>query len=94
MDYLLENVDWLVNKIKNFKNTLETSGEDAENSTPYLLFDLPGQVELYTHFTSVKSVIYKLRKLLKLEVVCVHLMDSSVTLEPLAEGETTATSCY
>lgn len=37
MEYLLENIDWLEEEISNF----------AEED--YVLFDCPGQLELYSH---------------------------------------------
>jgi len=41
--YLLENQDWLKEQL----------GEDDDD---YILFDLPGQIELYTHMKTVKQL--------------------------------------
>ena len=50
MEYLDENFDWLDEKLK-------TLGKDA-----YVVFDLPGQVELSTNHESLKRIIGKLSK--------------------------------
>ena len=50
MEFLQENVAWLVDQLAKHKNA-------------YFLFDFPGQVELYTHHTSVSSILEKLQKL-------------------------------
>ncbi len=51
MEYLDANFDWLEEKLKDL-------GLDA-----YVLFDLPGQVELSTSHDSVKNIINKLTKI-------------------------------
>jgi GTPase SAR1 family protein len=50
MEYLEANYDWLEDRLKEL-------GGDA-----YVLFDLPGQVELSTNHTSLKRIIDKLGK--------------------------------
>lgn len=50
MEYLDENFDWLDEKLK-------ALGKDA-----YVVFDLPGQVELSTNHESLKNIIKKLSK--------------------------------
>jgi GTPase SAR1 family protein len=51
MEYLEANFDWLEENLKDL-------GPDA-----YVLFDLPGQVELSTSHDSVKNIINKLTKI-------------------------------
>lgn len=41
----------------------ECEAADAVNADKYLLFDFPGQVELYTHEQSVHRILQKLQKL-------------------------------
>ena len=43
----------------------------------YLVFDLPGQVEVYTHGTSVANLIAKLTAQLNLRLTCVSLVDAT-----------------
>jgi GTPase SAR1 family protein len=50
MEYLEENYDWLEERLKEL-------GHDA-----YVVFDLPGQVELSTNHESLKRIIQKLTK--------------------------------
>lgn len=44
IEYLVENSDWLQERI-------------GEQEDDYLLFDCPGQIELYTHLTAIKKLI-------------------------------------
>ena len=44
MEYLLANADWLHDHLGNFDND-------------YLIFDCPGQIELYTHFPVIKNLV-------------------------------------
>lgn len=44
IEYLLENSDWLHEQLGD--------GDDE-----YILFDCPGQIELYTHLTAVKNLV-------------------------------------
>ena len=50
MEYLLEHIDWLEEQTESF----------AENS--YFLFDCPGQLELYSHYDIMTSIIKILQK--------------------------------
>jgi hypothetical protein len=49
MEYLEKNVDWLTDKL-------------ARVTDCYLLFDCPGQVELYSHHESMKRILEALQK--------------------------------
>lgn len=50
LEELEHNIEWLENGLKEL-------GDD------YILFDCPGQVELYTHHTSLRNIFYRLQKL-------------------------------
>lgn len=50
MEYLIENPEWLLEEIGNL-------GEDD-----YVLFDCPGQLELYTHMDLMRRVIDSLKR--------------------------------
>ena len=41
MQYLMENSDWLKEEL-------------GENEDDYILFDCPGQIELYTHMNTIR----------------------------------------
>ena len=62
MEYLLENITWLTDKID------ELDGN-------YVIFDCPGQVELYTHHTCVQDII-KALILIDCRLCSVYLIDS------------------
>ncbi|EPE28382.1 P-loop containing nucleoside triphosphate hydrolase [Glarea lozoyensis ATCC 20868] len=62
LEELENNVEWL-------EKGLSELGED------YVLFDCPGQVELYTHHSSLRNIFFKLQKL-GYRMVVLHLSDS------------------
>ena len=63
-EYLEANLDWLVEKL-------------AALSDCYVLIDMPGQVELYTHHPSVRNVLQALTGSLHSHRLCaVHLVDA------------------
>lgn len=66
MDFLDQNFDWLKTKI-------------MEHSDEFLIFDLPGQLELFLNSDSLKSVIAKLQNDLgdrRLKATVVELFDA------------------
>ncbi|KAL9451699.1 hypothetical protein AB3S75_013300 [Citrus x aurantiifolia] len=70
MDYLEKNIDWLQSK-------LEPLLKDH-----YLLFDFPGQVELFFLHSNAKNVIMRLIKKLNLRLTAVHLVDAHLCSDP------------
>ncbi|KAL6861140.1 hypothetical protein J3F83DRAFT_747538 [Trichoderma novae-zelandiae] len=68
LEELENNYEWLEEGLKEL-------GED------YILFDCPGQVELYTHHNSLRNIFYKLQKI-GFRFVCVHLTDSYCLTQP------------
>jgi GPN-loop GTPase len=62
------NLDWL-------EDRLSELGDD------YVLFDCPGQVELYTHHNSLRNIFYRLQKI-GYRMVAVHLSDSFCLTQP------------
>ncbi|KAK3400067.1 hypothetical protein B0T20DRAFT_407744 [Sordaria brevicollis] len=68
LEELENNMEWLENGLKEL-------GDD------YVLFDCPGQVELYTHHNSLRNIFYKLQKL-GYRLVVVHLSDCFCLTQP------------
>ncbi|XP_029155046.1 GPN-loop GTPase 2-like [Nylanderia fulva] len=68
MEFLEINVQWLITKVLNLKDH-------------YLIFDCPGQVELYTHHKSVSRITEKLSENL-IRLCSVHLIDSHHCSDP------------
>ncbi|KAL9005893.1 MAG: hypothetical protein Q9188_001355 [Gyalolechia gomerana] len=62
LEELEHNVEWL-------QNGLEKLRED------YVLFDCPGQVELFTHHSSLRNIFFRIQKL-GYRLVALHLTDS------------------
>lgn len=62
MEYLEKNYEWLKEKLKVLKNS-------------YLIFDMPGQVELYTHHSSIKNITSQLETD-GYHLCAVHMVDS------------------
>jgi GTPase SAR1 family protein len=54
IEYLEANFDWLVEQLD------ELLGEGGDG---YVIFDTPGQVELWTNHDSLKNIVEKLQKM-------------------------------
>ncbi|EZA57731.1 hypothetical protein DMN91_003300 [Ooceraea biroi] len=68
MEYLETHVSWLIARVLNLKDH-------------YLIFDCPGQVELYTHHKSVSKIVEKLSENL-IKLCSVHLVESHHCSDP------------
>ncbi|KAF9994212.1 GPN-loop GTPase 2 [Modicella reniformis] len=69
MEYLADNMDWLEGKLKE-------CGDD------YIVFDCPGQVELYTHNDAMKRILNKLEKIgYRLELPHVNVLSKIDLIE-------------
>ncbi|CAJ0573253.1 unnamed protein product, partial [Mesorhabditis spiculigera] len=68
MEYLVQNLDWLHEQLN--------EGEDD-----YFLFDLPGQIELYSHLPVMRQIVDALRSW-DFHVCSVFLIDTQFVLEP------------
>ncbi|GFE53588.1 GPN-loop GTPase 2 [Babesia ovis] len=69
MDYLLVNLDWLVQKI-------------AAMGDVYLLYDIPGQIELFTHHTALRDIIDTLQRKHDHRLTGLNLIDSTLCADP------------
>lgn len=72
MEYIEVNLDWLIARIRKATEGI---------TVPYVLFDCPGQVELYTHHDIMTSITQQLVKALDLRLVAVHLIDSTLCVD-------------
>ncbi|KAF2188250.1 hypothetical protein K469DRAFT_703744 [Zopfia rhizophila CBS 207.26] len=68
LEELEHNFEWLEEGLKGL-------GDD------YILFDCPGQVELFTHHSSLRNIFFRLQKL-GYRLVVLHLTDSIVLTRP------------
>jgi hypothetical protein len=67
-DYLVKNIDWLVNKI-----------ERLNSEFTYLLIDCPGQIELFTTHDSLVNSIKHIKHKLNLRIAAVNLVDYTLS---------------
>nr|XP_022906860.1 GPN-loop GTPase 3 [Onthophagus taurus] len=67
MEYLLENSDWLQEKL-------------GDQEDDYFLIDCPGQIELYTHLTTIKKLIKTLQSW-NFNICSVFLLDVQFMIE-------------
>jgi GPN-loop GTPase len=72
--FAMEEIDEAVDQ---FVNQIEKLG-----ASDYLLFDCPGQVELYTHHAALNHIFKKLEKKLEYRLVVVNLIDSFYITSP------------
>uniref|UniRef100_A0A1J3EFV5 GPN-loop GTPase 2 n=1 Tax=Noccaea caerulescens TaxID=107243 RepID=A0A1J3EFV5_NOCCA len=70
MEYLEKNIDWLESKLKPLVKD------------HYILFDFPGQVELFFVHDSTKKFLMKLIKSLNLRLTVVQLIDCHLCTNP------------
>ena len=70
LEHLEKNSDWLVDKIS------------ALGADTYLLFDFPGQVELFTHHGSVHTVLETLKRHFDARLTAVSLVDAHHCSDP------------
>lgn len=75
MEYLEVNIDWLLEKLKPLQ------GFFAAYKDKYLVFDCPGQVELFTNHNALKNIILKLQSL-DHRLCVVHLVDAHYCIDP------------
>lgn len=62
IEFLYTNINWLYRRIEEeFNDTKRRIQEmKAENRKPYIIFDCPGQIELYTNYSTFKNLIHNL----------------------------------
>lgn len=68
MEYLLENNSWLE----------EALGEGEDD---YILFDCPGQIELYTHMNVMRDLVDLLQNRLNFRLCAVFVLDSQFMVD-------------
>ncbi|CAF1052011.1 unnamed protein product [Adineta ricciae] len=71
IEHIEKNIDWLLKRLESL-----IAQHPSTLPPPYILFDCPGQIELYTHHGSIHHIIEQLSKKLDLRLCCVNLIDS------------------
>lgn len=75
--YLIENQEWLKAQLCGGDDDEEVDGEPDDD---YIIFDMPGQIELYTHLTAGKELV-KLLQSWNFNVCSVFLIDSQFMID-------------
>ena len=79
LEYIHHHMDafqsMLQSKLESYYHQTSSSSSPS-SQPPYILFDLPGQVELYTHSTIVQSILSTLIKNMDMRLVMVQLIDA------------------
>ncbi|XP_054718107.1 GPN-loop GTPase 3-like [Uloborus diversus] len=68
LTYFIENLDWLSEQL-------------GEENDDYILFDCPGQIELYTHLDVMPKLVSHLHQM-EFNICGVFLIDSQFLIEP------------
>lgn len=86
LEFLEKNISWLINRLEDAyaeaSKEKEEQDENSNKNAPYFLFDLPGQVELFTHHESLRNIVDKIQKDLDIRLSAVHLVDSYHCSDP------------
>lgn len=86
MEFIEHNIQWLINKIQqcisNNKSNTYYLNKYNQLSPPYILIDMPGQIELYTHHRSLYNIIHNTQLWSQLSsggvsYTCIHCCDST-----------------
>ncbi|KAJ9092170.1 hypothetical protein QFC19_008828 [Naganishia cerealis] len=67
-EYLMENLDWLDEEIGDYNDE-------------YLIFDCPGQIELYTHVPAMPTIVRHLQQLLGFNLCATYLVEAPFVVE-------------
>ena len=67
MEYIALHADEVIESILS---------KSADATSPYYIFDFPGQIELYTHSTCVQSLLQKLTTKFQMKLTVVQLIDA------------------
>lgn len=67
-EFLMDNLDWLDEQIGDYNND-------------YLIFDCPGQVELYSHVPIVPMLVQHLQQQLGFRLCCTYLLEAPFVID-------------
>ncbi|CAI5759201.1 unnamed protein product [Candida verbasci] len=67
-EFLLNNLDWLDEEIGDYNDE-------------YLIFDCPGQIELYTHFPVLPTIVKHLQQSLNFNLCACYLLESQFIID-------------
>lgn len=79
MEYIHQHIEVLISTLQSRVAERVRSGSMHQN--PYILFDFPGQAELFTHCTCVKDLIGSIVKAMDFRLCAVQLIDAHFCVE-------------
>jgi len=88
MEYIEHHLGEVLKLLKErlgINNNNNNSSSSSSTSGAYLLFDLPGQIELTAHSNVVSRIAERLARELDLRLVCVQLVDAAVCLTDVSK---------
>mmetsp|Transcript_14515 Transcript_14515/g.26314 ORF Transcript_14515/g.26314 Transcript_14515/m.26314 type:complete len:455 (+) Transcript_14515:121-1485(+) len=87
MEYIEHHLGEVLKLLKERLGMISSDGNNVQHlsSRPYLLFDLPGQVELTAHSNVISRIAQRLVRELDLRLVCVQLVDAAVCLTDVSK---------
>mmetsp|Transcript_15750 Transcript_15750/g.33283 ORF Transcript_15750/g.33283 Transcript_15750/m.33283 type:complete len:244 (+) Transcript_15750:151-882(+) len=90
MEYIEHHLGEVLKLLKErlgINNTNNSSSSSSSNGSggAYLLFDLPGQIELTAHSNVISRIAERLVRELDLRLVCVQLVDAAVCLTDVSK---------
>jgi len=94
MEYLEHHLGEVIQLLKERLGITSSSGSSGQRKTQtqqhhssraYLLFDLPGQIELTAHSNVISRIAQRLVRELDLRLVCVQLVDAAVCLTDVSK---------
>ncbi|KAL9180376.1 hypothetical protein ACHAXT_008346 [Thalassiosira profunda] len=92
--YCMEYVEHHLGEvIQMLKERLGITAKGLHSSRAYLLFDLPGQIELTAHSNVVARIAQRLVREFDLRLVCVQLVDAAVCLTDVSKFIGSALVC-
>ncbi|XP_055608293.1 GPN-loop GTPase 3 [Uranotaenia lowii] len=80
IEYLLENSDWLRNQLCGVASDDEGDADVEEPDDDYIIFDMPGQIELYTHLKAGQQLA-KLLESWNFRLCSIFLIDSQFMID-------------
>ena len=85
MEYIEHHLGTVLKLLKERLGIIEGTSFSGGSGGAYLLFDLPGQIELTAHSNVISRIAQRLVRELDLRLVCVQLVDASVCLTDVSK---------
>lgn len=85
MEYLEHHLGEVIRLLKDRLGIDDGTDNNNNARRPYLLFDLPGQIELTAHSNVIYRIASRLSRELDMRLACVQLVDAAVCLTDVSK---------